>query len=114
MRRQKAPQARLIGGKMERSGVREMYPRITLRRVGRFAITVKIENNRRYHMNNKPNNMPGFDAEASLGPTLGIYRGNAVLGSFPSEGSGGVMPQLGIQSDPDLGAYWRCRANGGS
>jgi hypothetical protein len=24
------------------------------------------------------------------------------------------MAQLGFQSDPDLGAYWRCRANGGS
>ena len=65
-------------------------------------------------MNNKQNNMPGFDAEASLGPTLGIYRGNAVSGSFPSESSGGVIPQFRIKSDPDLGSYWRCRANGGS
>lgn len=64
-------------------------------------------------MNNKQNKMPGFDAEASLGPTLGIYRGKAVLGRFASEGSGGVMPQLRIQSNPDLGAYWRCRVNGG-
>jgi len=23
------------------------------------------------------------------------------------------MPQLRFQSDPDVGAYWRCRANGG-
>ncbi len=59
--------------------------------------------------------MPGFYAESSLGPTLGIYRRKAVFGRFPSEGSGGVMPQLRFQfqSDPDLGAYWRCRANGG-
>lgn len=58
-------------------------------------------------------NIPGFDAESSLGPTKTIYRGRAVCGGFPSEGSGGVMPQLGFQSDPDLGAYLRCRANGG-
>jgi len=58
-------------------------------------------------------NMPGFTAEASLGPTVGIYRGKTVSGRFPSEGSGGVMAQLGFQSDPDLGAYLRCRANGG-
>jgi hypothetical protein len=64
---------------------------------------------RRFEMN-----MPGFDAESSLGPTMGIYRRKTVCGSFPSEGSGGgVMPQLGFQSDPDLGAYLRCRANGG-
>lgn len=59
-------------------------------------------------------NAPQFNAEASLGPALGTYRGKAVYGGFPSEGGGGVMPQLGFQSDPDLGAYWRCRANGGS
>jgi hypothetical protein len=58
-------------------------------------------------------NMPGFDAESSLGPTMGIYRGKAVCDRFPSEGTRGVMPQLRFQSDPDLGAYWRCRANGG-
>lgn len=57
--------------------------------------------------------MPGFNAELSLHPTMGIYRGKAVFGRFPSEGSGGVMPQLGISSDPDVGAYLRCRANGG-
>jgi hypothetical protein len=59
-------------------------------------------------------NMPGFTAERSLGPTTGMYRGRRVLASFPSQGSGGVMPQLGLPWDPDLGAYWRCRANGGS
>ena len=58
-------------------------------------------------------NMPGFDAELSLSPTMGIYRGKAVCGRFSSKDSGGVMPQLRFQSDPDLGAYWRCRANGG-
>jgi hypothetical protein len=58
-------------------------------------------------------NMPGFGAESCLGPTMGTYRGKAVYGGSPSEGSGGVMLQLGFQSDPDLGAYLRCRANGG-
>jgi len=57
--------------------------------------------------------MPGFNAELSLRPTMDIYRRKAVFGRFPSEGSGGVMPQLGISSDPDVGAYLRCRANGG-
>jgi hypothetical protein len=58
-------------------------------------------------------NMPGFDAELSLGPTVGRYRRKTVSGRFPSEGNGGVIAQLGFQSDPDLGAYLRCRANGG-
>jgi hypothetical protein len=49
-------------------------------------------------------NMPGFNAESAFGPTMGIYRGKAVCGRFPSEGGGGVMPQLRFQSDPDLGA----------
>ena len=57
--------------------------------------------------------MPGFDAESSLGPSMGVYRREAVFGRFPSEDSRAVMPQLRFQSDPDLGAYWRCRANGG-
>ncbi len=58
--------------------------------------------------------MPGFDAEASLGLTMGMYREKVVSGSLPSEGSRLVMPQFRFQSDPDLGAYLRCRANGGS
>jgi hypothetical protein len=33
--------------------------------------------------------LPQFNAESSLGPTKGIYRGNAVLG-----GSGGIVPML--------------------
>ena len=59
-------------------------------------------------------NIPGFNAESSLGPTMGIYRGIVASGSFSSEDSRQVMPQLRFQSDPDLGAYLRCRANGGS
>jgi len=59
-------------------------------------------------------NIPGFTAESCLVPTMGVIREKTVYGRFTSEGSGGVMPQLGFQSDPDLGAYLRCRANGGS
>ncbi len=61
-------------------------------------------------------NMPGFNADLSLCPTVGIYRGKAVLGRISLEGSGGIMPQFRFQfgSDPDVGAYLRCRANGGS
>jgi hypothetical protein len=59
-------------------------------------------------------NIPGFTAESSLGPRMELYHRKAVLGGFLSEGIGGVVPQLRFQSDPDLGAYWRCKANGGS
>jgi hypothetical protein len=59
-------------------------------------------------------NMPGFGAEASLRPVVSTYRGKPVFGGIPSEAGGGVVPQLlRIQSDPDLGAYLRCKANGG-
>jgi hypothetical protein len=59
-------------------------------------------------------NIPGFTAEQSLGPTTGMYRGRGVLANFPSQSSRGVVPQLGLPWDPDLGAYLRCRRNGGS
>ena len=55
--------------------------------------------------------MPGFYAESSLGPTLGIYRRKAVFGRFPSEGSGGVMPQLRFQSDREMQGEWRGRSH---
>ena len=58
--------------------------------------------------------MPGFGAEASIGPTVRTYRQEAVISKSSSGGSVGVMPQLRFQSDPDLGSYLRCRANGGS
>jgi hypothetical protein len=58
-------------------------------------------------------NMPGFTAERSLSPAAGRYRGKGSLASFPSQRGGGVIPQLGLPWDPDLGAYGRCRANGG-
>lgn len=54
-------------------------------------------------------NMPGFDAEAALKAIPGQYRGKAACGRFPSE----VMSQFSFRSDLDLGAYLRCRANGG-
>src|SRR5436305_8185099 len=48
-------------------------------------MTAKLENNRRCEMN-----IPGFDAEASLGPTLGMYRGKAVHSRI----SGGFVARL--------------------
>lgn len=33
--------------------------------------------------------MPGFHAESSLGPAMGVYRGNA---AFANSGAGGVLP----------------------
>ena len=59
-------------------------------------------------------NMPGFTAERSLGPAIGRYRRKRVLAGFSLQGSTTVIPQVGLPWDPDLGAYWRCRANGGS
>jgi hypothetical protein len=38
-------------------------------------------------------NMPGFDAESSLGPTMGIYRGKVVFGG---SGTGKVLPMQGF------------------
>ena len=60
-------------------------------------------------------NLPGFNAEASLSPALGMYPGMDTLNRFTSNGIGGVIPQFRTQSqsDPDLGSYLRCRANGG-
>jgi hypothetical protein len=61
----------------------------------------------------KPN-IPGFDAEASLGSTASGYRGEiAATGSTRNIGT--VTPQLGLgsASGVDLGAYLRCKANGG-
>lgn len=59
-------------------------------------------------------NLPGFNAELSLGPTRDRFRGNDAFGRFPSEG-GRVVPQFRFQatSDPDIGAYIRCLENGG-
>jgi hypothetical protein len=60
-------------------------------------------------------NLPGFGAEAALGPTASCYGGRTVFGGSASHGRGGLTPQLGVGSGSgvDLGAYFRCRANGG-
>jgi hypothetical protein len=55
--------------------------------------------------------MPGFDAERSLDPASTAFEGKPL---FDRLAGGGVVSQFGISSDPDLGAYLRCRANGGS
>lgn len=52
--------------------------------------------------------MPGFTADSSLGPAAGIYRAKTA-----PERIRRITLQLGFQSDPDLGSYWRCRLNGG-
>jgi hypothetical protein len=59
-------------------------------------------------------NLPGFGAEASLGPTASRYHGRTVFGGSALDG-GGAVPQLGVHllSGVDVGAYLRCRANGG-
>jgi hypothetical protein len=59
-------------------------------------------------------NMPGFTAESSLSPRMDVYHRTVVFGGSSSADRGGVVLQLRFQSDPDLGAYWRCKANGGS
>ena len=59
-------------------------------------------------------NIPGFNAESSLGPTIGRYQGKVIFGRSAAEAGRGIIPQQRrFQSDPDLGAYLRCRANGG-
>jgi hypothetical protein len=52
----------------------QYVPGLRFAAFGRLAITVKPKN-KRCEMN-----IPGFDAESSLGPTMGIYRGKAVFG----------------------------------
>jgi hypothetical protein len=59
-------------------------------------------------------NIPGFTAEASLAPAKDIYGGNVAAGRARTMGMARVAPQLlRSQPGPDLGAYWRCIANGG-
>jgi len=43
--------------------------------------------------------IPGFDAESSLGPTLGIYRGSALFGG---PGAGAIMPSRGFSASSML------------
>jgi hypothetical protein len=60
-------------------------------------------------------NLPGFDAEASLGPSQGGYQGRAVAAEWASTPGAELMLQLGLGSvsGGDVGEYLRCRANGG-
>jgi hypothetical protein len=60
-------------------------------------------------------NLPGFDAEASLGPSQGRYRGRALRAEWASRPGAELMLQLGLGSvsGGDFGEYLRCRANGG-
>lgn len=51
-------------------------------------------------------NMPGFDAESSLGPTMGLYRGKAFFGRLgTSEIS---MQQFGLPPVGRFGVTIRC------
>ena len=59
-------------------------------------------------------NIPGFNAESAIGPTMGRYRAKTAFSSVPAASRGEVTPQLQFQSGIDIGAYWRCRLNGGS
>jgi hypothetical protein len=60
--------------------------------------------------------MPGFSADASLGPRANTYRHNGTSGGPSAQIGSAIVPQLQfrITSDPDIGSYIRCRANGGS
>lgn len=55
-------------------------------------------------------NIPGYTAELSLKPTVGIYRRVPGFSNYPG---GRTTPQFRIQSGVDLGSYLRCLANGG-
>ena len=57
--------------------------------------------------------IPGFTAEASLGPTVDHSAGLVFFGGSPARSIGGVTPQLRFGGDPDVGEYLRCIANGG-
>jgi len=59
--------------------------------------------------------MPGFTAEASLGPSMEVRHTKTVPRSASMYRESGVVPQFRFQQGGvDLGAYLRCRANGGS
>jgi len=62
-----------------------------------------------------PMTLPGFTAEASLGPPRGLHRWQSSI-ARQNAGARGVAAQFASRtmSGVDLGAYWRCRANGGS
>jgi hypothetical protein len=43
--------------------------------------------------------MPGFDAESSLGPAMGVYRGHAAFGN---SGDGGVLPVQDVMASSSI------------
>jgi len=51
-------------------------------------------------------NMPGFDAESSLGPTMGIYRRKAVFGRL---GTVEVLPMQEFLASATLGQHLNSR-----
>ena len=57
--------------------------------------------------------MPGFTAELSLASTVNSYQGKIASDTW---GRDQVLPQfrLGSVGGIDIGAYLRCKANGGS
>ena len=56
--------------------------------------------------------LPGFTAESSLAPPAGrCYRSTPVVDRCASSA---VTLQLQLRGGLDIGAYWRCRLNGGS
>lgn len=58
--------------------------------------------------------LPGFTAEASLNARTNTYHTKAVPGGTLPYHRGGVAPQFFFQhGGVDLGAYLRCKANGG-
>ena len=59
-------------------------------------------------------NLPGFTAEASLGSRTDVYCARVRPDGALSSERRGVVPQLRFQQGTDLGAYLRCKANGGS
>ena len=61
------------------------------------------------------NRVPGFTAEASLGPTISGNWGQSSPDELHADGVAAVIPQFGRQplSGVDWGGYLRCRANGG-
>jgi hypothetical protein len=59
-------------------------------------------------------NIPGFNAESSLSPNTSTYREKPGSRRFSAAAGGAVVPQFLIHSGLDLGAYLRCKANGGS
>ncbi len=58
-------------------------------------------------------NLPGYTAEAALGPRLDMYYTKVMLGGTLSYRGSGVVPQFRFQQGVDLGSYLRCKANGG-